>query len=50
MNTVNRRRQTWEDIKNERLILLPETEPVMIEHEFIIEEILHTQEEILNMD
>lgn len=50
MATVNRRRQIWDDLKAEREALRPEIEPVIVEHEFIIEEIIHTHEEMLNLD
>jgi hypothetical protein len=50
MATINRRRQIWADLKSERDVLIPEVETKIVEHEFIIEEILHTQEEVLNAD
>jgi len=50
MNTVNRRRAAWDELKSEREKLVPESEVVIVEHEFIIEEILHTNEEVLALD
>ncbi len=50
MSTLNRRRATWDSMKTEREKLVPYVEPVIVEHEFVIEEIIHTTEEILNTD
>ncbi len=50
MSTINRRRSLWESQKEEREKLVPSVESVIVEHEFIIEEILNTHEEIINTD
>ena len=50
MTTINRRRAAWEATKAERDQLVPPAETVIVEHEFIIEEIIHTQEELINTD
>jgi hypothetical protein len=47
MNVVNRRRDTWKIRQEERDSLYKEQEPVFIEHEFTLEEIIHTSEEII---
>jgi hypothetical protein len=50
MATVNRRREAFEADKDQRERLVPVVQPVIVEHEFIIEEIIHTQEEIISTD
>lgn len=50
MATVNRRREAYEGDKDQRERLVPTVQPVIVEHEFIIEEIIHTQEEIISTD
>ena len=50
MGTLNRRRTKWEELKEERLRLVPHVEPEIIEHEFILEEIIHMQEDVLRSD
>lgn len=50
MVIVNRGRVDWEIFEKERESLVPSTVPVYVEHEYIIEEIIHTVEELLKMD
>ena len=50
MVTLNRRREKWEAAKDERLRLVPEVQPEIVEHEFIVEEIIHMHEEIIRTD
>ncbi len=50
MSTIDRRRKIWESDAEERKKLMPEVERVIVEQEFISEEILHTQEELVNTD
>ncbi len=50
MATVNKRREAYEADKDQRERLVPPVTPVIVEHEFIIEEIIHTQEEIISTD
>jgi hypothetical protein len=50
MVTINRRREKWEGAKDERVKLIPEVVPEIVEHEFILEEIIHIHEEIIRTD
>ena len=50
MTTLNRRRAKWNGCRDERLILVPERVPEIIEHEFVVEEIIHIHEEIIRTD
>ncbi len=50
MTTVNRRRNKWEQEKEDRFRLVPHVEPEIVEHEFIVEEIIHMHEEIIRTD
>jgi uncharacterized protein YbaP (TraB family) len=47
MSYVNKRRQQWEDKKDVREKLYKEKEEIIVEIEYVREEILHTTEEFL---
>ena len=50
MGVINKRREVWKETKEEREKLHREPEPVYVEHEFTLEEILQTVEEIISTD
>jgi len=50
MVVINKRREVWKETNEEREKLYKEPQPVYVEHEFTLEEILQTVEEIISTD